>query len=60
MNRQGLIKLLQSNLSDEDVLDILKDIVCTPDTNAYRQDYQPWFTPGLRSYPHSHSQFGDH
>ncbi len=46
MNRQGLIKLLQSNLSDEDVLEILEDIVCKnknkyQHTDAYRPLYQP-------------------
>lgn len=47
MNRQGLIKLLQSNLSDEDVLEILKDIVCIGNkginTDGYRPTYQPTY-----------------
>jgi len=50
MNRQGLIKLLQSNLSNEDVLEILEDIVCKnknkyQHTDAYRPLYQPWISP---------------
>ena len=46
MNRQAIIKLLQSSLSDEDVIQILKDIVCTDivctDVDAYRPTYQPY------------------
>jgi hypothetical protein len=50
MNRQGLIKLLQSNLSDEDVLEILEDLVCkntnrSLKTDLYRPGYQPWISP---------------
>jgi hypothetical protein len=58
MNRQALIKLLQSNLPDEDVLEILEDIVCKnknkyQHTDAYRLDYQPYL-------PTPESQFGNH
>ena len=51
MNRQAIIKLLQSNLSDEDVLEILEDIVCKKPnkyfnhTDMYRPLYQPWISP---------------
>ncbi len=45
MNRQGLLKLLQSELSDEDVMEILKDVVCKEPKNLdmYRPLYQPLF-----------------
>jgi hypothetical protein len=53
MNRQAIIKLLQSNLSDEDVLEILEDIICKKqnkyfNTDMYRPLYQPWITPAYK------------
>lgn len=66
MNRQGLIKLLQSNLSDEDVLEILKDIVCIGNkginTDGYRPTYQPYIDDRIPYGTRFEvtSQFGDH
>jgi hypothetical protein len=50
MNRQGLIKLLQSNLSDEDVLEILKDIVC-PSKSINLDMYRPTYQPTYKDWP---------
>jgi hypothetical protein len=49
MNRQRIINLLESNLSDEDVLELLREIVCIGNkginTDMYRPTYQPWVKP---------------
>jgi hypothetical protein len=41
-----MIKILQSeDLTDEDVLDILRDLVCIPPKSIYTDMYRPTYQP---------------